>query len=85
MGYPIYSVYNPSSFESQAPFHPTPDGQGSIANDVIPTLLKLFPAASTPGPTTFGTVSPATDNTFVNEHNVALHIHANIIIPAITG
>jgi len=58
-GLSIYSVYSPSSFKSQAPFHPTPDGQASIANYVIPTLLKLFggPLPSSP---TAPTTAPST-------------------------
>jgi hypothetical protein len=41
-GLSIYKVTKPSSFESQAPFHPTPAGQSSIAAHVIPTVTKLF-------------------------------------------
>jgi lysophospholipase L1-like esterase len=41
-GLSIYSVLSPSSFESQAPFHPTPEGQASIAGLVIPTVERLF-------------------------------------------
>jgi len=62
-GLSIYSVYSPSSFDSQAPFHPTPEGQASIASYVIPTILKLFPATSTLGPTTSSTTSPASTST----------------------
>ena len=41
-GLSIYSVTSPSSFESQAPFHPTPDGQESIAEHVIPVVRQWF-------------------------------------------
>jgi len=41
-GLSIYSVLSPSSFESQAPFHPTPAGQASIAGLVVPTVKQLF-------------------------------------------
>jgi len=41
-GLSIYSVLSPSSFESQAPFHPTPEGQASIAGLVVPTVRRLF-------------------------------------------
>lgn len=41
-GLSIYSVLSPSSFESQAPFHPTPRGQASIAGLVVPTVERLF-------------------------------------------
>ena len=34
-GLSIYHIYDPDSFDSQAPFHPTPDGQNSIATHVI--------------------------------------------------
>ena len=53
-GLSIYSVTDPSSFKSQAPFHPTPDGQESIAAHVIPVLRSFFPppTTSTTAPTT---------------------------------
>lgn len=41
-GLSIYHITDPDSFESQAPFHPTPDGQESIAEHVIPTVRQLF-------------------------------------------
>jgi GDSL-like Lipase/Acylhydrolase family len=41
-GLSIYKVTDPESFESQAPFHPTPAGQESIAAHVIPAVRKLF-------------------------------------------
>jgi lysophospholipase L1-like esterase len=41
-GLSIYSVLSPSSFESQAPFHPTPKGQASIAALVLPTVQRFF-------------------------------------------
>lgn len=41
-GLSIYKVTDPDSFESQAPFHPTPQGQESIAAHVIPAVAKLF-------------------------------------------
>ena len=37
-GLSIYKVTQPSSFDSQAPFHPTPAGQESIAAHVIPVV-----------------------------------------------
>jgi lysophospholipase L1-like esterase len=59
-GLSIYSVYSPSSFKSQAPFHPTPAGQASIANYVIPTLLKLFGGPLPSSPTSSPTTAPST-------------------------
>jgi lysophospholipase L1-like esterase len=41
-GLSIYHVTDPDSFDSQAPFHPTPDGQESIAEHVIPVVRQLF-------------------------------------------
>jgi len=41
-GLSIYSLANPSSFESLAPFHPTPAGQRRIAELVEPVVAKLF-------------------------------------------
>ena len=41
-GLSIYKVTEPSSFESQAPFHPTPQGQESIAAHVIPAVRSLL-------------------------------------------
>jgi lysophospholipase L1-like esterase len=56
----IYHFSDPVSFYSQAPFHPTPDGQASIADYVIPTVVDLFrtdlpvdlPTTTTAAPTT---------------------------------
>ncbi len=48
-GLSIYSVTDPSSFDSQAPFHPTPDGQQSIAEHIVPVIRALY---GTPPPTT---------------------------------
>ena len=63
-GLSIYSVTSPSSFESQAPFHPTPDGQESVAEHVIPVVHQWFapatptdsetPVSTDPEPTTTG-------------------------------
>jgi lysophospholipase L1-like esterase len=47
-GLSIYHLYDPSSFESQAPFHPTPDGQNSIATFVIGAAKKFFTAQLVP-------------------------------------
>jgi lysophospholipase L1-like esterase len=44
-GLSIYSVTSPSSFESRAPFHPTPDGQESIAEQVAPVAHRWFAPA----------------------------------------
>ena len=41
-GLSIFHVYEPSSFSSQAPFHPTPAGQRAIASFVIPAVQQLF-------------------------------------------
>jgi len=41
-GLSIYKVTDPDSFESQAPFHPTPQGQDSIAAHVIPAVRQLL-------------------------------------------
>jgi lysophospholipase L1-like esterase len=62
-GLSIYKVTDPFSFESQAPFHPTPQGQDSIAALVNPAVSKLFgaPLLSEGGPT--GTTPPATTTT----------------------
>jgi lysophospholipase L1-like esterase len=43
-GLSIYHVYDPDSFDSQAPFHPTPDGQNSIAASVIAAARQFFTA-----------------------------------------
>jgi hypothetical protein len=45
-GLSIYKVTHPSSFESQAPFHPTPAGQESLAAHVIPAVRAIFGEAS---------------------------------------
>jgi lysophospholipase L1-like esterase len=42
-GLSIFRVTDPFSFESQAPFHPTPVGQERIAELVVPTITKLYP------------------------------------------
>ncbi len=44
-GLSIYSVTSPTSFESKAPFHPTPDGQDSIAEHVVPVVKQWFAPA----------------------------------------
>jgi len=63
-GLSIYSVFDPSSFKSQAPFHPTPEGQASIASFVIPTVLELFPSAPRPTvPTTSSAPAGTTPST----------------------
>ena len=41
-GLSIYHVTSPSSFESQAPFHPTPRGQQQLASLVQPVVDRLF-------------------------------------------
>ncbi|MGP0029139.1 MAG: SGNH/GDSL hydrolase family protein [Acidimicrobiales bacterium] len=41
-GLSIYKVTHPSSFESQAPFHPTPAGQSAIAALVEPVADRLL-------------------------------------------
>jgi lysophospholipase L1-like esterase len=46
-GLSIYHLLSPSSFESQAPFHPTPKGQASIASLVLPTVERLFSSSPT--------------------------------------
>jgi lysophospholipase L1-like esterase len=40
-GLSIYTVTDPSSFESEAPFHPTPRGQRELASIVAPVVRKL--------------------------------------------
>jgi lysophospholipase L1-like esterase len=63
-GLSIYHMYDPDSFDSQAPFHPTPDGQNSIAEHVIPVVSKLHdlpPSGSTT--TTSTTTSTSTTST----------------------
>jgi len=65
-GLSIYRFTDPSSFFSLAPFHPTPDGQESIAEHVLPTIADLFksalpieqPTTTTTGPTTTTTSAP---------------------------
>lgn len=42
-GMSIYHFTHPSSFDSQAPFHPTPDGQESIAEHVVPVVRSFYP------------------------------------------
>ena len=58
-GLSIYSVSSPSSFESQAPFHPTPDGQESIAEHVIPVVRQWFAKGQTSGDTTPSSTEPS--------------------------
>ncbi len=41
-GLSIYKVDDPDSFESQAPFHPTPEGQQAIAARVAPVARRLL-------------------------------------------
>ncbi|MBV8161695.1 MAG: SGNH/GDSL hydrolase family protein [Acidimicrobiia bacterium] len=41
-GLSIYHFYDPKSFQSQAPFHPTPSGQQSMALHVVPAVTQLF-------------------------------------------
>jgi len=41
-GLSIYHFYDPKTFDSQAPFHPTPSGQQSIALHVVPAIVQLF-------------------------------------------
>ncbi len=45
-GLSIYHVTSPSSFESQAPFHPTPTGQAAIAAAVKPVVLRVLGSSS---------------------------------------
>jgi lysophospholipase L1-like esterase len=61
-GLSIYSFYHPSSFNSQAPFHPTPQGQRAIAELVERAVTQLFNRQQQPiVPTT--TSSPASTTT----------------------
>lgn len=66
-GLSIYSVLHPSSFKSQAPFHPTPQGQQRIAELVGPTVLALFerqpPVPPSTTTTTATTSAPTTTTT----------------------
>jgi lysophospholipase L1-like esterase len=69
-GLSIYSVYHPSSFNSLAPFHPTPRGQQSIAELVTRTVAALFnqrqpttPTTTAPTPTAPTTTTPAEPTT----------------------
>ena len=69
-GLSIYSVYHPTSFKSQAPFHPTPRGQQRIAELVAPVVLKLFnehppvePPSATTTPVAPSTMAPTTTTT----------------------
>jgi lysophospholipase L1-like esterase len=55
-GLSIYSVTDPSSFDSQAPFHPTPDGQQSIAEHVVPVIRALY--GTPPSTTSTSSASP---------------------------
>jgi len=60
-GLSIYSVYHPSSFNSLAPFHPTPQGQQAITEAVRRTVLALFNPH--PGPTPTSPTSAVTTTT----------------------
>jgi hypothetical protein len=51
-GLSLFHIYDPDSFDSQAPFHPTPDGQASIAEHVIPAVTTTFGYDTPPGLTT---------------------------------
>jgi lysophospholipase L1-like esterase len=44
-GLSIYSVTDPSSFQSQAPFHPTPRGQQQLADLIEPVINRLYPSS----------------------------------------
>jgi lysophospholipase L1-like esterase len=59
-GLSIYSAYHPSSFYSQAPFHPTPEGQRRIADALSPRILALFNPNLPAGAPTSTTSSTAT-------------------------
>lgn len=73
-GLSIYDVWHPSTFDSKAPFHPTPAGQSSIAELVIPVVTKLFGSSlpydttttSAPASTTTSTGPPASTTTSTN-------------------
>ena len=41
-GLSIYSVFDPTTFLSQAPFHPTPAGQRKVASLVTPVVRKAL-------------------------------------------
>lgn len=58
-GLSIYTMWEPSEYWSQAPFHPTPEGQESIAEHVIPTVRRWFGPGVPPSSTTT-TDAPAT-------------------------
>lgn len=59
-GLSIYHMYDPDSFDSQAPFHPTPDGQNSIAEHVTPAVSKLFDLPPSGSTTTTGATTTTT-------------------------
>jgi len=61
-GLSIYHMYDPDSFDSQAPFHPTPDGQNSIAEHVIPVVSKLHDLPPS-GSTTTSSTTTSTSTT----------------------
>jgi lysophospholipase L1-like esterase len=61
-GLSIFDVWHPSSFDSKAPFHPTPAGQAAIAELVIPTVARLFNSAL-PYDTTTTSAAPASTTT----------------------
>jgi lysophospholipase L1-like esterase len=62
-GLSIYSVTDPSSFDSQAPFHPTADGQQSIAEHVVPAIRQLFGAPPATTTSTSATTSSTSTST----------------------
>jgi lysophospholipase L1-like esterase len=70
-GLSIYKFTDPSSFYSQAPFHPTPSGQEAIADGVVAAVTDLFntvipvdTTTTTGGPvTTTSTTAPVTSTT----------------------
>ena len=62
-GLSIYHMYDPDSFDSQAPFHPTPDGQNSIAEHVTPAVSKLFDLPPSGSTTTAASTTTSTTTT----------------------
>jgi lysophospholipase L1-like esterase len=61
-GLSIYHFTDPSSFSSNAPFHPTPAGQEAIAEGVVAGVSKLF-QTEIPVDTTTSTAAPSTTST----------------------
>ena len=59
-GLSIYHLYDPSSFDSQAPFHPTPAGQAAIAEAVIVEVANVFKANVPIDATTTSAAAPTT-------------------------